>query len=156
MTHSSPFAIRRNASGEIQITRDDRTFGVQAVACFPWSERRRFISLRDYEGNEIELVKDLADLDDASREALEAALAESGFVLEVLSIVSFREEFEILNWEVITRQGPYRFQLEKDNWPRYLEGGSLLFRDVAGNLFIVKEPNKLDEKSRKYLWAYMD
>jgi len=128
---------------------------VRVRQCFPWSEPQRHLSLRDAEDKEIALVDDPASLGVASRAALERALAEAGFVLEVRRVVSIEEEVEIRQWEVETRHGPRSFQTHLDDWPRVLPNGGLLIRDVAGDLYrlVVTE---LDRKSRELLWAFVD
>jgi hypothetical protein len=124
--------------------------------CFPWSEPARFVSLRDDEEEEFALVEDLADLDSASRAALEAALAEAGFVFRVTAIRDVDEEVEIRVWRADTAQGPRRFQTRLDDWPRELPGGGILIRDVAGDLYHVPDPRALDRRSRQLLWAFVD
>jgi hypothetical protein len=128
---------------------------VRVRQCFPWSEPHRHLSLRDAEEKEILLVEDPASLGSASREALERALAEAGFVLEVSRVVSIEEEVEIRQWEVETRHGPRCFQTHLDDWPRSLPGGGILIRDVAGDLYRLMV-TELDKKSRELLWAFVD
>ena len=128
---------------------------VRVRQCFPWSEPHRHLSLRDAEEKEILLVEDPASLGSASREALERALAEAGFVLEVTRVVSIEEEVEIRQWEVQTRHGPRCFQTHLDDWPRSLPGGGILIRDVAGDLYRLMV-TELDKKSRELLWAFVD
>ncbi len=124
--------------------------------CFPWSQPSQYVSLRDYDDEEIGFVPDLAELDPASRRALEQGLAEAGFVLEIVRIDSIEEEIEIRAWRVQTRQGPRSFQTARDEWPREMPGGGLLVGDVAGDLFYLPDPSKLDSRSRDLLWAYAD
>jgi len=128
---------------------------VRVRQCFPWSEPHRHLSLRDAEEREVALVGDPASLSAASREALERALAEAGFVLEVTRVVSIDEEVEIRQWEVETRHGLRSFQTHLDEWPRQLPGGGLLIRDVAGDLYRLTV-TELDKKSRDLLWAFVD
>jgi hypothetical protein len=128
---------------------------VRVRQCFPWSEPHRHLSLRDAEEREVALVDDPALLGAASREALERALAEAGFVLEVTRVVSIDEEVEIRQWEVETRHGLRSFQTHLDEWPRQLPGGGLLIRDVAGDLYRLTV-TELDKKSRELLWAFVD
>ena len=128
---------------------------VRVRQCFPWSEPHRHLSLRDVEDKEVMLVDDPASLGSASRDALERALAEAGFVLEVTRVVSIEEEVEIRQWEVETRHGPRSFQTHLDDWPRSLPGGGLLIRDVAGDLYRLTV-TELDKKSRDLLWAFVD
>jgi uncharacterized protein DUF1854 len=77
---------------------------VRVRQCFPWSEPHRHLSLRDAEEREVALVEDPESLGDESRVALERALAEAGFVLDVSRVVSIEEEVEIRQWEVETRR----------------------------------------------------
>jgi Domain of unknown function (DUF1854) len=128
---------------------------VRVRQCFPWSEPHQHLSLRDMEDKEVLLVEDPASLGAASRGALERALAEAGFVLQVTRVLSIEEEVEIRQWEVETRHGPRAFQTHLDDWPRVLPGGGLLIRDVAGDLYRLTV-TELDRKSRDLLWAFVD
>ena len=73
-----------------------------------------------------------------------------------LTITTFEEEVEIRSWVVDTLQGRRHFQTKRDNWPWEVPGGGLLIRDVAGDLFLVAKPAKLDAQSRSALWAFID
>jgi hypothetical protein len=115
-----------------------------------------YVSLRDSDENEFVLVRGVTDLDESSREVLEQALAEAGFVLEITRIESVDEEIEIRTWKVETRQGPRSFQTRLDDWPRQVSSGGTLIRDVAGDLYYVKDAASLDKKSRDLLWAFVD
>ena len=118
-----PLRLRRAEDGRLWATRGADSRPVSALRCFPWSLPVRHISLRDDDSEEVALVADLAELDPASREALEATLAEAGFVLEVERILDVAEEVEIRTWRVRTRQGARSFQTARDAWPRELPGG---------------------------------
>ena len=61
----------------------------------------------NYQGQEITLIKNLRSLDDESRTAVETALSESAFIMDIEKIISIETEYEIRNWQVITRQGPH-------------------------------------------------
>ena len=161
MTHSiihmtQGAMLRRSADGRLVVVRDGTNTPVQVTMCFPWSEPRRFISLRDDEEAEVVLVDDPAALDSTSRQALEQALAEAGFVLDVKRVVSIEEEVEIRQWSVETLQGPRTFQTHLDDWPRLLPGGDLLMRDVAGDLYRLVDPDHMDKRSKDLLWAFVD
>jgi hypothetical protein len=153
---SEALRLGRRIDGQLWATRGARDEPVTIVHCFPWTAPGSFISLRDGEEDEFALVRDIADLDVDSRDALEQSLAEAGFVLEIVAVTACEEEVEIRNWEVRTRQGARSFQTQRDDWPRELPGGSLLIRDVAGDLYYVDDPAALDAKSRELLWAFVD
>jgi hypothetical protein len=153
---NTPPTIEVLPDGQLAVVKDGRSIPTRLVKCFPWSEPTRFLSLRDEKNIELMLVTDVKILDEASRKALEGAVAEAGFVLEIERIDEVIEEYEIRNWKVTTRQGKRSFQTEKDEWPRNVPGGGLLIRDVAGDLFFVPRPAELDERSQKLLWALVD
>ncbi len=150
--------LERRKDGVLCVTTASSTEPRPVVVrpCFPWSESRRYISLRDDANEEVALVRDPAELDADSREALEQALAEAGFLLEVIRVLDVEEEVEIRHWKVLTRQGPRTFQTRLDDWPRSLPGGGFLIRDVAGDLYHIAAPSELDQASRELLWAFVD
>lgn len=148
--------IGYRADGSLCVIRGETVIPVTVRPCFPWSEARRWISLRDDDQEEVALVKDPAALDAGSRAALEQALAEAGFLLEVTRVVAVEEEVEIRHWRVVTRQGPRSFQTRLDDWPRSLPDGGFLIRDVAGDLYHIAAPQALDKRSRELLWAFVD
>jgi len=148
--------LKNHGDGRLAAVIGERTVAVKLRQCFPWSEPTRHLSLRDGDDKEIALVDDPASLDAESRQALELALADAGFVLEVTRVLEIEEEIEIRQWTVETRQGNRSFQTHLDDWPRVLPGGGLLIRDVAGDLYRLADPSRLDKKSRALLWAFVD
>ena len=148
--------LRKTLDGRLVVIVDERPVAVRLRQCFPWSEPSLHLSLRDDEDREVAIVDDPALLDDESRRALEQALAEAGFVLEVTRVVSIEEEVEIRQWIVETEQGPRSFQTHLDDWPRTLPSGGLLIRDVAGDLYRFSSPQTMDKRSRELLWAFVD
>ncbi|MGQ0641412.1 MAG: DUF1854 domain-containing protein [Gemmatimonadaceae bacterium] len=148
--------LRRGGDGRLLAIKDGTATAVRLRQLFPWSEPRRHLSLRDNDDDEIALVEDPAALDPESREALETALAEAGFVLEVTRVVQIDEEVEIRHWTVDTKQGQRTFQTHLDDWPRVLPGGGRLIRDVGGDLYHLANPSQMDKRSRELLWAFVD
>jgi len=148
--------LLRRADGQLWASLDGSEQAVRVHRCFPWSEPGRFLSLRNNENEEFALVRGLDELSGESRRALEGAVAEAGFVLEVTRITAVEEEIEIRTWKVETRQGPRSFQTRLDDWPTDVPGGGIVIRDVAGDLYHVANPAKMDERSRKWLWAFVD
>jgi hypothetical protein len=148
--------LRTAPDGRLVVITGDRPVPVRLRQCFPWSEPGLHLSLRDDEDREVAIIDDPAQLDDRSREALEHAIAEAGFVLEVTRVLSIEEEVEIRQWTVDTEQGRRSFQTHLDDWPRILPSGGLLIRDVAGDLYRFASPRTMDKKSRELLWAFVD
>ena len=128
---------------------------VTVCRCFPWSEPTRYVSLRD-DDEEVALITDPGELDAKSRQALELALAEAGFMLEIEELLSIEEEIEIRSWKVRTFNGQRSFQTPRDEWPREVPGGGLIIRDVSGDLFYIRDPASMDERSQRLLWPFVD
>lgn len=150
--------LRGGADGRLLVITEAGPVPVRLRQCFPWSEPRRHLSLRDDRDREVALVDDPARLDPVSREALEAAAAIAGFVLVITHVLEVEEEVEIRQWTVETTSGRRTYQTHLDDWPRVLPdtGGSLLIRDVAGDLYRLPPPGQLDRHSRELLWAFVD
>lgn len=155
-TDNSPVRLERREDGFLVAIQGDKRTLVRAHCCFPWTKPDSYVSLRDDENNEVAMILRTSDLEPDSRRVLEQVLGESGFVLEVTRIHSMEECFEIRNWKVDTKQGPRTFQTKLGEWPLGTPGGGLLFRDVAGDWFLVDDPEHLDEKSAKIIWGFVD
>ena len=84
--------LRNAGDGRLFAIIDGEGVSVRLRQCFPWSEPHRHLSLRDEDDEEVALVDDPATLAPESRHALEQALAEAGFVLEVTRVLSIDEE----------------------------------------------------------------
>ncbi len=151
-----PPEIRRDGDGTLHIIREGKPVPVMLRPSFPWSASTRFISLRENENKEIYLINRLEDLDDESRQAVEASLAESTFTLEVTAIKKIKKEFDLRLWTVETKQGPRRFQTKLDDWPRNLPDGGMVICDLSGDLYLIANPDDLDRKSARLLWSFRD
>ena len=148
--------LRIATDGRLVVMVDGAPVPVRLRQCFPWSEPGLHLSLRDDEDREVAIVDDPAELDAESRGAIEQALAEAGFVLEVTRVLAIDEEVEIRQWTVETRQGRRSFQTHLDDWPRGLPNGGIVIRDVAGDLYRLAAPAEMDKQSRELLWAFVD
>jgi hypothetical protein len=105
---------------------------------------------------EVGFVHCAAELDHSSRTALEMTLRQTRFVFEVISIEKVEDEFELRTWSVETRQGPRSFQTKLDEWPRILESGTVIIRDLSGDFYQISDPKSLDPASQKLIWAFAE
>jgi hypothetical protein len=151
---SAAFFIERRRDGRLWVIDVRGETPVELVRAFPWTAPSRYLSLRDASGEERAFVSELRALDAASRAALEAALAQAGFVLDILRVESVEEDFELRTFVVETAQGARRFQTPLDAWPRELPGGALVLQDVYGDLYRIRDVGRLDPGSRALLWAF--
>ncbi len=153
---TAPVRLEHRDDGRLWAVRGATATPVHVRPCFPWSEPSKYLSLRDDEDDEIVLVRDPSELDAASRQALEGALVETGFLFRLTHVLEIEEEVELRRWHVRTEQGDRTFQTRLDEWPRRLPDDGLLIRDVNGDLYHLAEPGTLDAHSRSVLWAFVD
>src|SRR5438067_10786482 len=73
-------SLRPDGSLEARVGEQEATVWIRQS--FPWSDPGRLLSLRDADDEEFAFVADVAELEAASRRALERALVFAGFVLE--------------------------------------------------------------------------
>src|SRR4026208_2347289 len=84
--------LEQRTDGTLCALREGVSVPVTVRPWCPWSDARRYISLRDDDNQEVVLVKDPSELDPVSRDALERVLAEAGFLLEVTRVLAVEEE----------------------------------------------------------------
>jgi hypothetical protein len=148
--------LEQRQDGQLWARVGERECPVWVRRCFPWAAPGEWVSLRDRDEDEVALVRELGELDDESRAALERALGEAGFVVEVTGVEHVEDEIEIRTFRVRTEHGVRSFQTLRDEWPQEMPGGGLLIKDVAGDLYRVPAPEALDRRSRKKLVAFID
>jgi len=155
-TTTPALTLEKRRDGRLWALLAERAAPVKLRRCFPWTFPERYISLQTEDNEELALVHNPADLDQASRAALSQALAEAGFVFIIQRVYSVEEDFELRCFKVETPQGPRAFQTALDAWPRETSDGGLVIQDVAGDIFRIEDPDTLDERSRELVWELVD
>jgi hypothetical protein len=150
------FLVERRVDGRLWVIDARGETPVELVRCFPWSAPARYLSLRDADGVERAFVSDPRELDGISRAALEGALSQAGFVLDIVGVAAVEEDFELRTWKVETDRGPRRFQTPLDAWPREIGDGVWIIEDVCGDSYRVRDLTRLDAKSRSILRGFAD
>ncbi len=154
-TPAAELGLRLDAAQRLWLERGGSSVRVRPVRCFPWSSPFELVSLRDEHDREHHLVHHLSELDPGSARALEVSMLGAGFVLEVTSVESIEEDYEVRVWHTHTQHGKRTFQTKLDEWPWASPGGGHLVRDLGGDLFRLPPLETLDEKTRGWLWAYV-
>jgi len=123
--------------------------GVHVLRDFPLSNEKRFISVRKGEEEEVGIIPYLDDLDDDSRQLIEAELERVYFVPCITRVISVEERFHVPKWEVETDRGPRVFEIRSGrNDIRVLGEGRVLIRDADGNQYEIPNYRRLDEESQ--------
>ena len=146
------------AGATLRLTIEDEAcwLKVSVFRAFPLSEPFHHFSVRDETAKEIGLLTDLDDLDVDSRQLVEAELERRYMVSIIHRILSMKERFGTVDWEVETNRGRCRFTTRdlRDNVLR-LGQGHYLLTDVENNRFEVPDLNALDTQSQSWLLHHL-
>lgn len=122
---------------------------------FPYSGNKEFISVRDPEGKEIGMIRNMEDFSPETVTILEEQLDRRYFAPEIARINSIREEFGYSYWQVVTDAGECRFTVRGGQNITTLENHRVIIVDVDGNRFEIPDLQELDEKSKKKLERFL-
>jgi hypothetical protein len=140
--------------GQLAIREGNETIPVKVRPCFPWTQPKAFLSLRDEDKKERALVLNLDDLTAESRGALEQVLSEAAFTFEINRIKNLGQDFELRVWEVETQVGPRTFLTKYDDFPEEFSGNGLMIQDLSGDIYVVRDIESLDPKSQQLLYSF--
>lgn len=132
---------------------DDRSYPtVKPVWASPLSYRERYLALMNGKGEEIVTIPDLADLEEASLNAVKVELDRRYLTSKVMHVLEAKTEFGATYWTVKTERGDREFVTEnlQEN-AQWLAPGHLMLIDVDGNRFELRDIDDMDARSREYL-----
>ena len=115
---------------------------VSAIRAFPLTDRDHFIVLKDTDGKELGIVRNLSDLEPKSQRLLAGELDRAYFTPRILQVNAIEEQFHVPKWDVETDRGPRVFEI------RSLGAGRILIRDADGNCYEIPDYRKLDPLGR--------
>ncbi len=122
---------------------------VTAHRAFPLTATGQFIVLKGVDGTEIGAIRDIASLDDESRNILESDLERTYFAPVILQVNRLEENFHIPKWDVETDSGHRVFEVRSRRRDiRIMQGGRILLRDADGNRYEIPDYRELDPVSR--------
>ena len=150
--------------GEVRLSRDQRgqlvarigddaepVAGVRLARCFPWSMPDSYISIRDKDGKELQLLRSLDEVEAETRRVIGEELDAQEFVPRVQTIENIDDQAEATTWRVVTDRGPIEAQVKTNDDIRRLDENRVLIKDHAGGLLEVADVAALDPDSRQRL-----
>jgi len=151
------YRLHRNAFGRLEFTGPDGEThaGVAPVRAFPITDPEHGIGLVDPHGQELAWIEQLTDLPDDYRSLLETELAQREFMPEIRRIVSVSSFATPSTWEVQTDRGTANLILKGEEDIRRLAGPALLIGDSHGIHFLIRDPQALDQQSRRFLDRFL-
>ncbi len=123
---------------------------------FPLTRPESFLSILDDGGGEIGMLRDPGELDPESRRLVQADLDRRYRGTLLQRIVSVRERFGVVEWQVETQRGPTCFTT-RDLRDHVLQprAHGYSFTDVDGNRYDVPDIRTLDPASRARLLRHL-
>ena len=124
---------------------------------FPISNPDMYITLLDDKEKEIGFVRDLTEIDDASRKVLEDCFAEYYMIPRITRLVESIDKFGSLNWVVDTDRGRAAFQIRNRHSDIKKMGRSnrIIIRDSNDNRYEIPDYTALDAHSQHLLFSYL-
>ena len=129
--------------------------GLVPVRAFPIQAPQEGISLVGPDGKEVLWVAHLNELPPATRQVLEASLAEREFIPVIEHIDAVDSISTPSHWQVRTDRGPATLVLKGEEDIRRLSQIRLLIADANGIQFLVRDLSTLDKQSRKLLDRFL-
>ena len=121
---------------------------------FPVSRADVYISLLSDGGEEVALIKALADLSPDSRRVVEDSLNDYYLVPHITKIISAGEKYGTLRWCVETDRGIKNFDIRNRNHDiKVFSDGRVRVRDSDDNRYVIDNYNDLDPQSKSKLIA---
>lgn len=123
---------------------------------FPFDLEWEFISVMNAEGEEIGIIRRVSDFDEETQGLLCNELQRRYYSPVIKQILSVKERYGFSYWKVMTEEGEVTFTLH-DTYRSLIRAGEtrVIFLDVNGNRFEIKDTSALDRKSQKKIELYL-
>jgi hypothetical protein len=110
--------------------------GVRIARAFPFSNPDQYVGFRDAADKDIGIVVDVSGLDEQSRAIIADELDRRYFTPQVHTVVSVKELYGTVTWEVVTDRGARRFVVRnmRDNVAP-IGPNRILLSDTEGNRY---------------------
>ena len=124
---------------------------------FTMSNQDVYISLLNSSEKEVAMIKDIAELDDESRTAVEECLAEYYMMPKIYKIVRLSDKLGVVSITADTDRGRITFSYNNGKLPikNIAKPNQKIFRDFNDSRYEIPDVEKLDKDSRKKLFGYI-
>ena len=131
--------------------------GLEPRRLFPVSNTDMYITLLDSSEKEVALVRDLAELDDDSADALRACFLEYYRIPQITRLIESTEKFGSLTWHVETDRGTVSFRIRNrhSDIKNFHGTNRVLVRDTNDNRYEIADWTRLDAHSKHLLFSYL-
>ena len=124
---------------------------------FPFSNQTMYITLLNKDEREVGFVRDLEEIDDDSRRALEACFREYYMIPRITRLIECEDRFGQLKWTVDTDRGEITFTIRNrhSDIKRMWGTNRVMIRDSNDNRYEIPDFEAMDSRSTKKLFPYI-
>jgi hypothetical protein len=150
------FERDEHAGGIVMIKGEERLRVGIISRAFPLSNPRRWLLVRDEEGDEIGLIDDARHLDSHSRNIVREEVEKSYFLPDITNVIDIDEDLNVVTWEVDTNRGLRTFMVRSVRQNiRRIAGFGILIRDVDGNRYRIRDYRQLPPRAQQMVEEYI-
>ena len=123
---------------------------------FPNETPEEFVSVLDKEDEEIGVIRNVAELGEATAETIRRELARRYFIFTIRKILSVNQKFGYSQWKILTDEGEKEFTV-RDTYRNFRKIGDdrATVSDVDGNRYEIPSLKGLDRASMKRIELYI-
>ena len=124
---------------------------------FPYTNQTMYITLLDQNERELGFVRDLEEVDEDSRKALEECFAEYYMIPKITRVIACKDEAGSLKWTVDTDRGMTVFTIKNRHSDiKHLWGTKrVIIRDSNDNRYEIPDHTAMDAHSSRILFSYL-
>lgn len=141
---------------QLEVYHGDTYPSLEPKRLFPRSSLTQYVTLMkemdDGTFKEVAIIRNLENLDKASREAIESCFADYYMIPVILEVLDVVEKYGMVSWTCRTDKGVITFKIRNRlSDIKLLYDGRVLIRDSADNRYEIPDVSKLDKRSQKLL-----
>ena len=124
---------------------------------FPFTNETKYITLLEKGEKELAIIRDIDDLDEISRKAIQECFKEYYMIPHIQKVLECYDKFGMLKWKVETDRGTVSFRIKNRHSDiKHLPGGHrIIIRDSNDNRYEIEDYTKLDSRSARLLFSYL-
>lgn len=135
---------------------DDYYERIDCCCAFPHTAPDEFVSVRDKDGKEIGIIKNVSELNETNQALVKEQISRRYFTPVIKKVLSVKEEYGYTYWDTVTDKGCCRFTVA-------MGGGStsritenrVFISDIDGNKFEIPDITKLSAKELKMIDIFL-
>lgn len=143
----------------VKLTMKDGTVyeNLEPRMLFPFTNHTMYITLLDDRERELGFVRDLEEIDEDSRKALEECFREYYMIPKISRVLACEDKFGTLKWTVETDRGEITFRIRNRHSDiKHLWGTKrVVIRDSNDNRYEIPDYTAMDARSNRLLFSYL-